>query len=303
MEKMFFLKTLFVVLIVLIACDRASSMYAQELTLEQIKANLLDNPPNTGDPTIREQTILALDDILKDPSSRSSQSIFDFYAFMMRKVKDELIEDVTGGANIWMMYNHGFIIKTPETVFAFDLVDGYDDWQRCRRYRLPTKLLQQINVLFISHSHNDHDDGSVILAVRNSGGEVIWGSGGDSITVSGLHVKIYFGLHSVVNRIYEVTTPSGLKIIHTGDNQTSRTLPEIDNVDVMLLNAWVNESGTTSAVVGMRNCIAKIEPAVMIPGHVQELNHDYIPGNPKGRAIYEWPFMVDDVPISASVKV
>ncbi len=168
----------------LASIDTANSVYAQGLTLEQIQATLLDNPPNTGDPTLREQTILALDDILKDDSSRSSPSVFDFYAAMMENVKVELNEEVPERASIWMMYNHGYVVKTPEIVFAFDLVDGYSEWEQGRGYELPAELVQQIKVLFVSHTHGDHNDESVQAKVRNNGGHVIGPSGEGSFIVS-----------------------------------------------------------------------------------------------------------------------
>ena len=55
--------------------------YGQELTIEQIKNNLLNNPPNAGNPSIREETILALDAILLDDSSRTAQSVFNLYVY------------------------------------------------------------------------------------------------------------------------------------------------------------------------------------------------------------------------------
>ena len=126
---------------------------------------------------------------------------------------------------------------------------------------------------------------------------------GDSLTVVGLHIKTHDGLHSVPLRVYEVTCPNGLRFVHTGDNQTSKTLPEIDRVDVLLLNAWVNESGAAPAVVGMRNSIDKLKPALMIPGHIQELGHDYVPDDPRSRVPYEWAFELDDEAVSADVVV
>ena len=289
----------------------ATSLFTQELTLEQIKTNLLNNPPNTGDPTVREETILALDEILKYYSFSVSQSVNNFYTFMMENVNMELQDTLSAGASIWMMYNHGFVVKTPQNVFAFDLVDGYSGWSTY----LPSELIQQIEVLFVSHNHGDHYDYSVANTVIANGGYVVIPSensnlgnvpmaAGDSLTILGLHIKAHYGLHSSVPlRIYEVTTYNGLKILHTGDNQTSETLPDVDSLDVLLLNAWVNESGSATAVVGMRNSINKLDPTVMIPGHIQELSHDYIPGNPTSRVPYEWAFEVDDEPLNSEVQV
>ncbi len=280
-------------------------LYAQGLTLEQIKTNLLANPPNTGDPIVREETITALDNILKHDSSRTAQSVIDFYTFMMEKVKTELKDTVSAETSIWMMYNHGFVVKTPQIVVGFDLVNGYTGWSTA----LPRELVDQIQVLFVSHRHLDHYDREVVDIVIANGGSVVVPAedsymgnvpmaAGDSLVLGGLDIRAHAGLHSAAVRIYEVATPSGLKILHTGDNQTSETLPEVSNPDVLLLNAWVNESGLTTAVIGMRNCIDKLKPRVMLPGHIQELYHD-----PARRARYEWAFEVDDESLDTEVQV
>ena len=75
------------------------------------------------------------------------------------------------------------------------------------------------------------------------------------------------------------------------------SLPDINDIDLLLLNAWVNDSGYSSAVEGMRNCIEKLKPIVMIPGHIQELSHK------NNRVPYKWSFLVDDVTIPSKVQV
>jgi L-ascorbate metabolism protein UlaG (beta-lactamase superfamily) len=259
----------------------------QDAKLEQIKNILLIAPPNSGDPGIREFIIMELDEILLANSSRDEDRVFEFYDYMMQKVNSELKEEVTEGIRIWLMYNHGFIIKTPETVFAFDLVDGYSGWQEDRNYQLPEDIINSIDALFISHEHVDHTDPTIIEQVRNNGGHVINTDETQHMVINGCQVKLHYGLHSVVNRIFEVTTENGYKIVHTGDNQTSEALPDIDNVDVLLLNAWVNESGTEYTSTGIRNCIYKLEPAVTIPGHIHELWHDT-----EKRTRFKWSFYV-----------
>ena len=281
-------------------------LFAQNLTLEQIKINLLNNPPNTGDPAVREETILALDSILKHDSSRTSQSVADFYTFMMEKVETELHDTCSVSAIIWMMYNHGFIIKTPEVVFAFDLVNGYHEWST----NLPAELIAQIQVLFISHQHIDHYDSLLANTVMANNGYVVYPSEdssamgnvplstGDSLTLLELQIKAHDGDHNVPVRMYEVTTPHDFKLLHTGDSWTSISMPEIDNLDVLLLNAWIIEDGTTNPVTGMRNCIDVLNPTVMIPGHIQELGHNH-----PWRFPYEWVFEVDDIPLTTAVQV
>jgi L-ascorbate metabolism protein UlaG (beta-lactamase superfamily) len=286
------------------------SSQAQEISLEEIKTNLVNNPPNSGDLIIREETILALDNILKNDSSRTSTQMQNFYSSMMEKMSQELHESAST-ASIWVMYNHGVIIKTPEIIFAFDLVPGYKGWSSSL---LPSEIISKINVLFINHRHGDHYNSSITSTVTDNGGYVVvpsedsWMgnialSPNDTLTLMGLKIKAHDGLHSVPIRIYEVTTPSGLKIVHTGDNQTSESLPEIDEVDILLLNAWVNESGSSSAVIGMKNSLSKLNPFIMIPGHIQELGHDFNPDEPASRVPYKWAFEVVDEPINSDVMV
>ena len=279
---------------------------SQDSQLEQIKANLISNPPGTNNLVLREKTILTLDSILTNTEAGESQAVENFYNSMIEKMGVELQDTVVSGNNIWMMYNHGFVVKTPQITMAFDLVDGVTGYWSTL---LSTELISSIDVLFISHIHSDHYDYSireaviangayVIVPAENSGQGDISMAAGDSLTLSGLKIKAHFGLHSVPSRIYEVITPDGCKFLHTGDNQTSTTLPNVNNLDVLLLNAWVNESGTTSAIVGMRNCLNKLNPTLMIPGHIQELGH-----NIAMRALYKWAFEVDDVPITSDVQV
>lgn len=263
-----------------------------------IRETLLLHPPNTGDPAIREHTIMTLDEILKVESSRDSSNVFEFYSSMMQKVSDEIQDEVFDGIRIWMMYNHGFIIKTPQSTFAFDLIDGYSGWQIVRNYELPDNVVNRIDVLFISHEHKDHTDELLIQKIKDNGRLVINTVENEPILTNGLHVQTHLGLHSVENRIFEVTTANGYKIVHTGDNQTSEALPDIENTDVLLLNAWVNESGTTYTSVGMKNCINKLKPALMIPGHIHELWHDA-----DSRAVYKWSYFIDNGSLPSSIQV
>ena len=264
----------------------------------QIRQTLLDHPPNSGDLLIREQTIMSLDDILSVESSRDSANVFEFYAAMMQKVSNEIDVEVHDGLRIWMMYNHGFIIKTPQNTFAFDLIDGYNGWQRYWSYELPENVVNALDVLFISHQHLDHMDETLIQKIRAHGGMVIESTPDEPLYINGMKVDVHLGLHNIENRIFEVTTTNGFKILHTGDNQTSEALPLIENIDVLLLNAWVNESGSTYGTYGMRNCINKLKPTLMIPGHIHELFHDV-----DSRANYKWSFYINDGSLPSAVQV
>ena len=160
MKNLFIFLTAFIITGVVTRCtdptDPKDHIDQQYEKIAQIQDVLLNNTPNSGNPEIREQAILELDEILKDESSRGSLHVFNFYKSMMDKVDAEMNDEVIEGIRIWMMYNHGFIVKTPVHVFAFDLVDGYSGWQSSRSYQLPDQLINEIEVLFVSHEHMDH---------------------------------------------------------------------------------------------------------------------------------------------------
>ncbi len=269
-----------------------------ENPMDQIRQTLLEQPPNGGDLFIREQTIMALDDILSVESAGDSVNVFEFYGAMMQKVSDEIEAEVHHGLRIWMMYNHGFIVKTPHNTFAFDLIDAYNGWQRYWHYKLPENVVNSIDVLFVSHRHLDHWDETLIHRIKDHGGEVIENTPDETLYINGMKVDVHLGLHNIENRIFEVTTTNGFRILHTGDNQTSETLPLVEDIDVLLLNAWVNESGSTYGTYGMRNCINKIKPALMIPGHIHELFHKV-----EDQAKYKWSFYINDGSLPSAVQV
>jgi len=278
-----------------------------------IQTTLRSYPPCAGNKEMRKDAILELDAFLKDDSVNWKPDMVDLYRNMIGFVDSEITEPVASGARIWSMYNHGFIIKTPSMVIAFDLVHGYPPW----RYQIPESILEQIDVLFISHGHEDHRDMGIIRKIMAFGGKVVVPVEGsqasenmipmaanEEVTVDGLQVKAYDGLHADVPvRMFFVTTPEGLTIMHTGDNQTSETLPAGLTMDILLLNAWVNESGSASAIVGMQNSIKKLSPELTILGHIQELGHYYAPGDAKSRLAFESALAADNGMLPGYVSV
>jgi L-ascorbate metabolism protein UlaG (beta-lactamase superfamily) len=174
-----------------------------------------------------------------------------------------------------------------------------------RSYELPDPILKNIDLLFISHEHEDHDDQSIKNKVKSYGGLVIDAVDINPMNINGLSILAHYGIHSVPNRIFEVTTVEGYKIVHTGDNETSEALPYIDNVDVLLLYAKTNESFTTYSSVGMRNSIQKLYPTITIPGHIHEFGHEADPRALDNdiRALYKWSFHIMNYWIPTTLQV
>ena len=266
-----------------------------------VMAALDSMPPSAVSPNHRRtKSISDFDAILWkiDEFKATPIEIVDTYKARVARVASEMELPVTTGFRVWQLYNHGYIVKTPTTTFAFDLVEGKGaSWNSpAWNVELPNAILDKIGILFISHEHPDHyDDTERIPAyIKAHGGEVVYPKLGaakstptlpmspnDSALLKDIRVNAYASRHSVPTLIYEVLTADGYKIVHSGDTQISSVLPPFNNVHVLLLNGWINEDGYSGNLQGMKRALARTKPDVMIPGHLEELAHPR--AGPNGR--------------------
>jgi L-ascorbate metabolism protein UlaG (beta-lactamase superfamily) len=281
--------------------------YTQLYNFTEIRENLLMHRPQTGDPEIRKNSICSIDELVLGSYNQQHEQIYEFYRLMLEKAMMEIkTEKVEAGASVWQIYNHGFIVKTPSVLLGFDLYDYYGSANL-------KELAYSLDVLFITHNHTDHLSPELEQAMVNLDKPVIRYVNpamshvstsinvGDSINELYLLVTQHTGLHTgIAIQMFEVVTPEGIRIFHTGDNQTSETLPVIEDVDILLLNAWVNESGWTSSIEGSRNAINKIKPVVTLPGHILELGH-VMAGTYS--VPYSDVFMVNDIDLGCEYHV
>jgi L-ascorbate metabolism protein UlaG (beta-lactamase superfamily) len=302
--------------VVLLLVMNMNNAVTSGLTYDQIKTNLLQNPPHTGNPLIREESITALWDSLQLESAKTSQDLIDFYDFFMEKMKNELVNHPSWGTSVWQMYGDGLIIKTPQNVFAFDLVHDFInyDWDTWNTY-LPSEIINQIQVLCISHMHLDHQDSEVADAVISNGGYVVVPAGdqtgwlyngnvklnvGQTVTLFGLNVTGHYALHEgTLAMQFEVLTQNNLKFLHTGDNQTAATLAQVNDLDVLMVNAWVDANGTNNSINGMRDCINQLTPTLTFPTHLMGVGYD----SPNKEHFCQNAFDVDDVPVPSNVNI
>lgn len=290
-------------------------------SIETVKANLNQLPPSAvAQNRSRSATITYLDSILwaADETQPTPAKIVEYYRTRVAKVNSEIQLPVTVGVRVWSLYNHGFIVKTPTSTFAFDLVQGKGGGFNSPAWNveLPDSLLAEIDILFVSHEHGDHYDETekIPAYIKAHGGQVVYPrlaiakpnatrlmSHMDSALIGDIKVNAYNTLHNAPTQLYEVTTGNGYKIVHTGDTQLSTVFPQLDNIHVLLLNGWINENGYESNLTGMKNALRKLKPDVMIPGHFQELNHART--NAAGRYPYTNGVILQDDPSQSSKTV
>ena len=251
------------------------------------------HPPGTNVSDERKLALISLDILLHDTRLDNGPA---FMAYMQTIIGNLLAElqkakPVGKEMHIFRFYNHGFIIKTSTVTVGIDLVRGARADNPFVSETLMRSVVDQCDILFISHAHRDHADNSVVKMFCEQGKNVIvpeeiWkdmpsqfrvlrGTGMIRETIripaknTSLAVQVYPGQQSpLLNNVYVITLPEGQTIMHTGDQDYSDDLvaqiSKNANVDVLLVQCWM---------IPMEKFISGIKPALVITGHENEMGH------------------------------
>ena len=270
-----------------------------EALLSQANEVFSNYPPNWPEPSARRSALMLLDGVLHDVYAPQRPPVQLFFKTRMRKAVEEIEQtEITNGARIWKLYDHGFVIRTKTATMGFDLIRGKS--ARAEGFLISEdymdRLIKQCDVLFISHYHGDHAEEWVAQSFINKGKPVVaplevWRDKSinkfithlervphniQTLPVQGgkqiLEVIVYPGHQgeNIENNVSLVKTPEGLSFSHMGDQSNSDDFEWIDEVgnnhvvDVLMPNCW-----TTDIVR-----VAKgFNPALIITGHENEMGH------------------------------
>lgn len=317
MTRIFSIAVLLVLMtIACIAQDRkAESSELIDPALNEIQNQFMDNqaeallrqagdvfseyPPAWPEPAARKSALLLLDGVFHDVYAPQRLPVQQFYKTRMSRAIEEMEQtEISNGARIWKLYDHGFVVRTGTTTIGFDLIRGKSAGAEGFPVSKETmeRLIQQCDVLFISHYHGDHAEQWVAQTFIDQGKPVVAPSGvwkkkpiNKSVThlervahsvqklsvqngKQELEVVVYPGHQGehIENNVTLVKTPGGLSFVHMGDQSNSDDFAWIDEVgnmhkvDVLLPNCW-----TTDIV----RVIAGFNPHLVITGHENELGH------------------------------
>lgn len=285
------------------SAGEAPASDAALLTDEALKAELADVsevlrqfPPRVPEPPERAAALKRIDALAQqDVDIAERPPMQEFLQTRMRAAVEEIeAAKVTQGAQIWKLYNHAFVVRTPSTTIGFDLVH----WMGARTLSfdpaLMKRLVAQCDILFVSHMHGDHTDevvvqdfidahkpvvgppdlfeGMAILRPERKPHEL------QTIPLAGegraLQVVVYPGHQerpNVLNNVVLVITPDGFSVAHTGDQFTvgmdnvwSDKVAAHHRVDLLLVNCWT---------FGLSRIVDGFKPNLVITGHENELGH------------------------------
>ena len=279
-----------------------------QAALGDVEASLARCPPTLDPSPERRDALTMLDLMFHDPFARDRGPVRAFHARRAERTADALAHDAppTDGATIYMFYNMGFVVRTRGVTLGFDLIRAKHLGPFAVADDVMKRIVDQCDVLFISHVHLDHADPWVAQTFIDQGKPVV--APPDLWTADPIHARLtrlkraatlrqavpVRGGHASIDvvvdpgfqaiktgdgvtcNVYVVRTPEGLLVAHTGDNNTYR--PTGSNwadpragpqrIDVLLLNDWT--------MIQSPKALRGYDPRLVIAGHYDELGHDNV---------------------------
>jgi L-ascorbate metabolism protein UlaG (beta-lactamase superfamily) len=258
-----------------------------ELALQLIDSALNTIPPITGEHIVRKLALYNMDAILHEKRYDKSPALLQFMDRRVKAALEDMKRPLKKGMKIYKLYNHGFIVRTNTVTLAFDLFRG----KGLIADSLMQAVVDQADILFISHVHGDHADRQVADMFLKAGKPVwaptnVWESDmaikhirsetavTERIELKGqkVSVQVYPGHQgNLMNNIYMVTTPEGFIVAQTGDQSQKKDMEWIgklkdqpNRLDVLLVNCWT--FNLPAAVDGFN-------PRLVVTGHENEMGH------------------------------
>ena len=266
--------------------------------LNQVNEVIDANPPQLPEPLLRRMSLLTLDGVLHDVYAPQRPPVQDYFHTRIEKAVQEIENTrVDEGAMIWKLYDHGFVVRTATVTLAFDLIRAV----YIEGFALPDELVERIvnecDVLFISHRHGDHADEWVAQMFLDQEKPVAAPSQAwedkpihsrithlkrEAHTLQSLSVQKGKNELRVVNNpghqgpevennVPIVFTPEGMSFVQTGDQWDGGNdfdwidaVREHHRVDVLMPNCWSMD---------IARVVQGFDPQLVITGHENEMGH------------------------------
>jgi len=267
--------------------DQASYIY------EAVYKVLAAHPPGIQLGNERRLALASLDALLHDTRLDNGTAFFAYINQRYSNISLALQDNKPSGQEIriFRLYNHGFIIQTSSVTLAVDMIRGGRADNSFVSDELIQSIVNQCDILFITHAHGDHADPVVAKLFYEQGKQVIvpeelWKNMDMSLRVLrgrndmiqekilikekniSLSVRVYPGMQeNVLNNVYLITLPEGQTIMHTGDQDFSEDLAAkagAQKINILFVQCWM---------MPMAQFVAGVNPELIITGHENEMLH------------------------------
>lgn len=194
---------------------------------------------------------------------------------VFREVKETKVESIPA---VWSVYNMGYIVKTPQTVFAIDLV-----------HRRANEFAPLLDFALVTHNHGDHFHGGLYHRLDSAGKTVIsnfldnygvWGKTGKMADGGYTRAEKEFTIKDVKIRtslvdhnkyLIDFTTAFEIrvgdwKLFHTGDC----------GISTKLRTTWGSPDLWLFFPMGsidVADAVRRVRPKRVVFGHLWELGH------------------------------
>lgn len=270
-----------------------------KVSLDLVNRVLEQHQPALEQPLERKMALLMIDNVLHEEKAASRPAVQDFLRTRIEKAIQEIsTEKVKKGAVIWKLYNHTFVVKTSTVTIGFDIQRGLTSVEGMTLdQKLVQSLIDEVDILFISHFHRDHADPWVAEMFLNQNKPVVtppdlWNDRPfyqkithpereaallQKVRLPARDLTIQFVCNpghqgkQIPNNVYLVFSPEGLSFSHTGDQSNPDDFAWIDQVganyrvDVLMCNSW--------SVYPDHRLVRGFRPQLTLPGHENEMGH------------------------------
>lgn len=259
---------------------------------------LAEEPPAAGvSPSHgRQAALMLVDAALHDARMDSSEVVAQFMDMRMERVLEDLARPLTKGGKVYRLYNSGTIVRTPEVTIAWDIYRGPRKFKGGERRLLTDSvarvLVENCDIMFLTHNHSDHVDPDVIRMFLDAGKPVVAPDeilpqekriihvrpekiASESFTAANgvkLDCTIIPGHQDhLQNNIVIARTPSGFGACmtgdqwHDGDKEWIFDLKgKIPPVDLLITHCWA---------YNLPEFVGAFSPRVAVTSHENELGH------------------------------
>jgi hypothetical protein len=245
----------------------------------------------------RDEALMLLDGVLHLEQASRFPSVHRLLVDRLTAAIAE-IEGATveRGARLWRLYNHGFVVRTASVTLGLDVVPGWNWWDPPSRFgissELAGRLVEQCDLLTVSHGHPDHADPLIRDLAFEHGvpllvEESVFPEVGRHPLLHraryhepaligrrrGVGVIVYPGHQGpdVPNCLYHLRTADGVAVLHTGDESGDLDWEWLDrlgtrqSVDVLLANCWTDD---------LPRLVTGVRPRLTVLGHENEMSHE-----------------------------
>jgi L-ascorbate metabolism protein UlaG (beta-lactamase superfamily) len=271
-------------------------------SLQWIDYILRTYPPGLIELPPRRPALFRLDEVLHIESAPRKPLVQKFYQLRLQRAIEEIEQTkVSEGMQIWRLYNHGALVRTPSASFTFDFVPGIGTEGFALSQEWLKRLVAQSDAHFISHWHPDHANPDVARLFMEAHKPVTAPErlfveeptlsryltvferalhAVQAIPIRGgrsqLNVVTFPGHQGapVLNNVTLVKTVEDFTVLHTGDQSGEEgegsdfdwlaQIGHYQQVDVLLTNGWAN---------GLHRIVRGVNPCLVIPGHENEMTH------------------------------